>query len=263
MLILTCHTWAGLGNVQKSGRILCVNSAIIVVRVTRADLVRRGKLRWWVLAADMGVECIVIKNSHTSKESLYSMNFGSSVTTTARMSSLPEIPSLPRWEGGVGRKAEEELRELGNSQEEDGEENSDEDYVLIQWVHGGITPFSILSVWVAFEYLSARPSPRLLTSGKKWHRVLMRTTPHGILKRDGRGSHAHLKRVDKEIVEGIVAHIKIFQTVPSHYCRQGNNLKFLPSNLSISEMYRLFLTECEQSNKPAARACTYRHVFCN
>lgn len=72
-------------------------------------------------------------------------------------------------------------------------------------------------------------------------------TSNSILEKDGRGCRGHHTWMFKKIMEGIV-YIKTFQTVPSHDCKQGTNCKFLQSNLSFSEVYQLYLTECEQSN---------------
>jgi len=59
--------------------------------------------------------------------------------------------------------------------------------------------------------------------------------------------------------EAVKAHISKFQTVPSHYCSHSSSKQYLPQNLSLSEMYRMYVNECRMKN--TAKKHMYVEIF--
>lgn len=72
----------------------------------------------------------------------------------------------------------------------------------------------------------------------------------GIVEPDQRGSGTPANVLTDTVVNEIVDHIKSFPTYESHYSRQKTDKKFLPPNLDLSTMYKLY---CEISAKPVSR----------
>jgi len=69
------------------------------------------------------------------------------------------------------------------------------------------------------------------------------------------------KRVALDIKKDIRSHIRKFPTVDSHYCRQSSKRQYLPQELTLNEMYRMYLSECVQSNKKAGKKWLYYEIF--
>ena len=78
---------------------------------------------------------------------------------------------------------------------------------------------------------------------------------------DGRGKHGKQKSIPEEDIDRIKNHIKKFPAYKSHYSRTDSNRKYLDPNLSISEMYRLYVSMCEAESIVPCKEHTYRKVF--
>ncbi|CAH2237442.1 jg3571 [Pararge aegeria aegeria] len=65
---------------------------------------------------------------------------------------------------------------------------------------------------------------------------------------------------NKEIIE---KHILSFPTVPSHYCRKKTNHKYLPEDLSLRDMYNLYMKQCTEQNIVSEKFWLYRQIFNN
>ena len=60
------------------------------------------------------------------------------------------------------------------------------------------------------------------------------------------------RRVADSIKRGIRQHIESFTPMESHYCRKQTDRKYLPENLSLRKMYRLYQDSSkEQGTTPA------------
>uniref|UniRef100_A0A6P7G6N3 Uncharacterized protein LOC114334635 n=1 Tax=Diabrotica virgifera virgifera TaxID=50390 RepID=A0A6P7G6N3_DIAVI len=73
-------------------------------------------------------------------------------------------------------------------------------------------------------------------------------------------------RVHQAIIneDSVRHHIKSFALIESHYCRKNSTKKYLPPDLNISKMYRLYKTYCSDNNiNTIASYAIYREVFNN
>ena len=67
-------------------------------------------------------------------------------------------------------------------------------------------------------------------------------TPEGLVQHDDRGKHkSHYQTQAEE--DGVVAHISKFKTVESHYVRKTATAQYLPEELSVKEMHRMYVEE--------------------
>ena len=75
---------------------------------------------------------------------------------------------------------------------------------------------------------------------KRVRTILKNITETGATKVDGRGRHGNHKtaEVNEELV---MQHIQQFKVLKSHYVRRNAKFEYLPAELSISEMYRMYL----------------------
>lgn len=82
---------------------------------------------------------------------------------------------------------------------------------------------------------------------------------------DGRGKHKNRPQaISEEIKERIREHIQSFPRRQSHYSRRDNDRRnYLPENLSIAEMYRLYLAKYEPQagDNPVVKDWLYRKIF--
>ena len=63
-----------------------------------------------------------------------------------------------------------------------------------------------------------------------------------------RGTHKNRPhRYPEEIKNLIIAHIKCFPTVESHFCRSDTEKDYLPEGLNISKMLRLLMEEIKKA----------------
>lgn len=80
---------------------------------------------------------------------------------------------------------------------------------------------------------------------------------------DKRGKNACTRKIPRSVEKSVIDHIKSFQTIESHYCRVSTKKEYLPSNLNIKIMYKLYLEICTKKNfLTPVRESMYRHLFC-
>ncbi|XP_028136093.2 uncharacterized protein LOC126892938 [Diabrotica virgifera virgifera] len=81
---------------------------------------------------------------------------------------------------------------------------------------------------------------------------------------DLRGKVQCNSRLPKHFKDSVRHHIKSFALIESHYCRKNSTKKYLPPDLNISKMYRLYKTYCSDNNiNTIASYAIYREVFNN
>ena len=68
-------------------------------------------------------------------------------------------------------------------------------------------------------------------------------------------------KVDKKRTATVVNHIKMFRCLSSHYVRKTCTAQFLPHELSISEMHRMYLDHCREMNLTPENFDFYKRVF--
>lgn len=79
----------------------------------------------------------------------------------------------------------------------------------------------------------------------------------GLPDQERRGKRIPVNRLSDEKVAEVRAHIAKFPAYESHYGRSHSSKKYLPSDLSISKMYKLYVAECES---PVGET-RYREIF--
>ena len=70
----------------------------------------------------------------------------------------------------------------------------------------------------------------------------------GTIAPDMRGVNSKHNRLSDELVEQVVKHIRKFKTVPSHYCRQTSQREYLPQELNVAKMHRMYVLWCEKKS---------------
>jgi len=83
----------------------------------------------------------------------------------------------------------------------------------------------------------------------------------GVVKQDMRGKHKNHKQLSHNTKKVIRRHISSFKTVESHYCRQSTDRQYLPSELSVSKMYRMYKEYCAKKGEIPAKEAAYRKIF--
>jgi hypothetical protein len=71
------------------------------------------------------------------------------------------------------------------------------------------------------------------------------------------------RKLPKEKHDFVCEHINMFPKVDSHYCRQSSEKQYLDSNLNISEMYRLYVSKCNEMQIQPVQESMYRYIFQN
>ena len=95
-------------------------------------------------------------------------------------------------------------------------------------------------------------------SGQVMKTVLEKSDTHGVVtKGDLRGGPGNRKSHR----ENVIAHIKLFPTRDSHYCRRETNTRYLHEGLSLKEMYKLYTKWCSEKSEPACILSYYRRIF--
>lgn len=64
--------------------------------------------------------------------------------------------------------------------------------------------------------------------------------------KDLREKHGKQKTLDPELVTKIKNHINSFPRIESHYLRNQTSREFIDGSLTLSEMHRLYIEECEK-----------------
>ncbi|XP_031328822.1 uncharacterized protein LOC116159878 [Photinus pyralis] len=88
-----------------------------------------------------------------------------------------------------------------------------------------------------------------------------RVAKSSICPLDGRGKHSKHKKIADEQKDTIRNHINRFPAYRSHYSRERTSKKYLSSDLSIAEMYRLYCEYCRSNDKTAEKESLYRKIF--
>jgi len=83
----------------------------------------------------------------------------------------------------------------------------------------------------------------------------------GVVETDRRGKHNKHRAVSKEDKKLIRQHIASFQTVESHYCRKSSDRKYLPAELSVTKMHRMYKEMCATKGVHAQKEAVYRRIF--
>ena len=84
---------------------------------------------------------------------------------------------------------------------------------------------------------------------KRIRRLLNNKSEAGTPIPDGRGRHSNHYHVEKR-TGYVIEHIKSFKVVESHYVRCDAKFEYLPTDISVSEMYRMYLQWREKKNYP-------------
>ena len=73
---------------------------------------------------------------------------------------------------------------------------------------------------------------------------------------DGRGRHANHK-TEEEKEKFVIEHITMYKVIESHYVRKESKYEYLPCDLSIAEMYRMYNEWCLKKNYPEVTILFY------
>lgn len=90
--------------------------------------------------------------------------------------------------------------------------------------------------------------------------AMTKRSPLIVIEEDKRGKFAKL-RFPPSVIENVKEHIKSFPIVPSHYCREKTNRKYLDPSLNITIMYRLYCEYCDNTSDQKVSSSTYRKIF--
>ncbi|XP_030753125.1 uncharacterized protein LOC115880137 [Sitophilus oryzae] len=88
-----------------------------------------------------------------------------------------------------------------------------------------------------------------------------KVTGSGIIAQDQRGKHGRHLKIDQEILESVIIHIKGIPRVESHYLRAQTSREFVDGGLSIAELRRHYTAGRRLNNREAANYDTYTHLF--
>ena len=76
--------------------------------------------------------------------------------------------------------------------------------------------------------------------------ALEKITATGTVEHDKRGKHLnHFNARDREVK--VIEHISLFKTVESHYVRKDAKGQYLPEDLSVATMYRMYVEWCQEN----------------
>lgn len=78
---------------------------------------------------------------------------------------------------------------------------------------------------------------------------------------DKRGKHGNHRKVTENDKVLIREHINLFPAYQSHYSRTHTQKKYMSSDLSISQMYRLYVDYCKGKNIKPQKVSQYRQIF--
>jgi hypothetical protein len=80
---------------------------------------------------------------------------------------------------------------------------------------------------------------------------------------DKRGKKAPPNKTKEDDVQFVREHIESFPLIDSHYCRKDSKKRYLASEIkSVTNMYRLYMERCEESERTAVSEYKYRSIFC-
>ena len=95
---------------------------------------------------------------------------------------------------------------------------------------------------------------------KRVRNILNNITATGAPLVDGRGRHRNHKTC-KDREETVMNHIKLFKVVESHYVRKEAKYEYLPKELNVAEMYRMYCKWCAEKGKTLESYSFYYRVF--
>lgn len=103
----------------------------------------------------------------------------------------------------------------------------------------------------------------LAISQKPVYNVHLSKSEMNLPKPDGRGlSEASTHSLPQEIKDRVRRHIMSFSTVDSKPIKQFSRKKqYLECNLSIKQMYNIYVTECDKENIVPVKESMYRKIF--
>lgn len=85
--------------------------------------------------------------------------------------------------------------------------------------------------------------------------VMMRHKSSGMMAMEKRGGD-HKSEKNKQLKEDIISFIKQFKGVESHYCRSKSRRVYLPSDLNVATMHKMFINE-----KSDCKLSFFRKIF--
>ena len=97
-------------------------------------------------------------------------------------------------------------------------------------------------------------------SEKRIRTALANVTDTGAPILETRGRHGNHK-TSQEREETVIKHIKQFKVVESHYVRKESKYEYLPAELSVAEMYRMYTVWCSNENYALESYDFYFRVF--
>ena len=86
-------------------------------------------------------------------------------------------------------------------------------------------------------------------------------TDEGTVKEDMRGRHGKHRRMDKSRKQIVINHIMSFRCLKSHYVRKTRKEQFLPSELTLKGMHRMYIKYCQDNNYKIESYDFYRRIF--
>ncbi|CAG9772086.1 unnamed protein product [Ceutorhynchus assimilis] len=91
-------------------------------------------------------------------------------------------------------------------------------------------------------------------------------TGSSVPSKDRRGIHTNRPhKINDDVEQAIMTHIKKFPSEESHYSRESNpHKRYLAPNRNMSLMYRLYIEECREQNMPGCflvKKSTYSRIF--
>ncbi|CAH1969840.1 unnamed protein product [Acanthoscelides obtectus] len=83
----------------------------------------------------------------------------------------------------------------------------------------------------------------------------------GICGPDQRGKHGNHHKISDEDKSFVIQHISKFPAYKSHYSRLHSEKRYLSPDLSIQQMYRLYIEYCKEAEKTPVSDHYYRSIF--
>ena len=103
-----------------------------------------------------------------------------------------------------------------------------------------------------------------LAIGRKTIEYTLRRKAHGRFRgNDKRGKQSPGNKIKDEQIRFIHEHIQSFPKMESHYVRKKSKKEYLAHDLSIKEMWRLYVKECKKKNYDPVSQGKYRQIFCD
>ena len=98
-------------------------------------------------------------------------------------------------------------------------------------------------------------------SEKMIRTLVLKTSDSGAVEKNQRGFISLHNKLSDSRMKSVVDHISLFRTVDSHYVRKDSSCQYLPENLSVAEMHRMYTEWCTQNNFETESYDTYYMIF--